>query len=62
MPIDRQVRYAIGASYECNDCMTVGGSFVYADYGSAKINSSSLSGKYKMNDIFFFGLFANWKY
>ena len=62
MPIDRQVRYAVGASYDWSESLTVGASFVYADYGSGQIDSSTLSGDYDRNDIYFLGLFANWTY
>jgi long-chain fatty acid transport protein len=62
LPIDRQVRYAVGADYEMNESLTVGGSFVHADYGSGKINAPGFSGKYDKNDLFFVGLYANWKF
>ena len=60
MPIDRQVRYAVGADYQWTESLTVGGSFVYADYGSAKIDSPGYSGDYNRNDLYFLGLHANW--
>lgn len=62
MPVDRQVRYAVGADYKWSSCLTVGVSFVYADLGSGKINSPQLSGKYDKNDIYMLGLHANWKF
>ncbi|MHC5083491.1 MAG: OmpP1/FadL family transporter [Planctomycetota bacterium] len=62
MPIDRQMRYAFGASYKWTETLTVGGSFVYADYGSGSIKGSTLSGDYKKSDIYFLGLHANWIY
>jgi len=62
MPIDRQVRYAVGASYDWSESLTVGASFVYADYGSGKIDGSTLSGEYDRNDLYFLGLHANWKF
>lgn len=62
MPVDRQVRYAVGADYEWSETMMVGASFVYADMGSNKINSSTLSGKYKDFDVYFLGVYANWKF
>lgn len=62
MPIDRQVRYAVGASYDWSESLTVGASFVYADFGSGKIDSPTLSGEYKKNDLYFLGLHANWKF
>ena len=62
MPMDRQIRYATGAQYEWNDRLSLGGQFVYADYGDAKIKNDLLRGKYDRNDIFFFGVNANWKF
>ncbi len=57
MPIDRQIRYAIGAQYDWSDRLAIGGSFVYADMGDAKIdNSSLLRGDYDDNRIFFLAL------
>jgi len=62
MPIDRQVRYAVGASYDWSESLTVGASFVYADYGSGKIDGAALSGEYERNDLYILGLHANWKF
>ncbi len=62
MPIDRQIRYATGVQYQWNDRLAVGGAFVYADYGKAKIDNDLLKGDYKRNDILFFALNANWKF
>ncbi len=38
------------------------GQFVYADYGSVRIDNDLLGGEYKDNGIFFFALNANWKF
>ncbi|MHC5158205.1 MAG: OmpP1/FadL family transporter, partial [Planctomycetota bacterium] len=62
MPIDRQVRYAVGADYQWSESLTVGGSFVYADYGSGKIDAPGFSGDYNRNDLYFLGFHANWKF
>ena len=62
MPIDRQIRYATGVQYQWSDDVSVGGQFVYADYGDAKIKNDLLRGDYKRNDIFFLALNANWKF
>lgn len=50
-----------GASCDRSETLTVGASFVYADYGAGRINSSDLSGECDKNDIYFLGLHANWK-
>ncbi len=63
MPMDRQLRYAVGAQYQWSERLGLGGSFVYADYGKAKINNNrTLKGDYKRNDLFFFALNASWKF
>ena len=62
MPMDRQIRYATGVQYKWSDRLSVGGEFVYADYGKAKIDNDLLKGDYKRNDIFFFAMNANWKF
>ncbi len=62
MPMDRQIRYATGVQYKWSDRLSLGGEFVYADYGKAKIDNDLLKGDYKRNDIFFFAMNANWKF
>jgi long-chain fatty acid transport protein len=62
LPIDRQVRYAVGADYQWTESLSVGASFVYADLGSAKIRAQGFSGDYNRNDLYFLGLHANWKF
>ena len=62
MPIDRQIRYATGAQYKWSENVSLGGQFVYADYGDAKINNDLLRGDYKRNDIFFLAFNLNWKF
>ena len=63
MPVDRQLRYAVGTQYQWNERLNLGGSFVYLDAGKAKINNNrTLKGDYKRNDLFFFALNAGWKF
>jgi long-chain fatty acid transport protein len=63
MPMDRQLRYAVGAQYQWSERLGLGGSFVYADYGKAKINNDrTLKGDYKRNDLFFIALNASWTF
>mgnify|MGYP000518942923 CR=1 FL=1 len=62
MPIDRQIRYAAGLQHQWSDRLSVGGQFVFADYGTAKIRSDLLSGEYDKNHIVFFAMNANWKF
>ena len=62
MPMDRQLRYAVGTQYQWSERLNLGANFVYADYGKAKINSSNLKGDYKKNDLFFIALNASWTF
>ena len=62
MPIDRQIRGAVGAQYQWSDDVTIGGAFVYADYGKAAITNPLLVGDYSDNQIYMFALNANWKF
>ncbi len=69
MPLDRQIRYAFGVEHTPSQGPSIAGSLVYADYGSAAIESDGLgggagltgySGDYSSNDIFIFSISANW--
>ncbi|MFB3107498.1 MAG: OmpP1/FadL family transporter, partial [Pseudomonadales bacterium] len=61
MPMDRQVRYALGAGYTPSDKLSIGAELVYADYGSSKIDAMGYGGEYDTNDLIFFSVNANWK-
>jgi long-chain fatty acid transport protein len=53
LPMDRQIRYAVGAQYQWNERMNVGGAFEYIDLGEAKIDDPTLlKGEYETNRIF----------
>ena len=63
MPMDRQLRYAVGTQYQWNERLNLGANFVYADYGKAKINNDqTLKGDYKRNDLFFIALNASYTF
>ena len=62
MPIDRQIRYSMGAQYKWSENISLGSQFVYADYGDAKIRNTFLRGDYENNDILFFAINLNWKF
>lgn len=63
MPIDEQWRFGVGAQHQLSETMSVGGSFVYADFGDAPIDDpATLVGDYDRNRAFFFSLNANWKF
>ena len=57
LPMDRQFRYAIGAQYQWNERMNVGGAFEIIDLGDARIDDPTLlTGEYETNRIFMFTL------
>jgi long-chain fatty acid transport protein len=63
MPMDRQLRYAVGTEYQWSEHLKLGANFTYADYGKAKINNDrTLKGDFKRNDLFFVALNASWKF
>ena len=62
LPMDRQIRVAIGAQHEWSETVTVGAAFEWANYGSAPINNTLLIGDYSRNDLFFFTINVNWKF
>ena len=66
MPMDEQYRYAAGFDYLRDTGMRISGSLVYADYGSADIESDrapplfGLKGDYQTNEIWFANVSFNW--
>ena len=66
MPLDEQYRYAAGFDYLRDTGMRISGSLVYADYGSADIESDrapplfGLKGDYQTNEIWFANVSFNW--
>ena len=62
MPIDRQIRFNVGAVYTKSETLTIGGAVEYADLGDAKIDNSQLKGSYKDNALLAFVMNFNWKF
>lgn len=56
IPIDRQIRYAVGAQHQFTEKLAFGGAFEYIDLGDARIKSNTLRGEYQENRIFAFAL------
>ena len=59
-PVDRQTRFGVGAEYEWSESMRVGFAFEWLNLGDAEVNTASVKGDYGPNDLFFFGIHANW--
>lgn len=62
LPVDQQLRYAVGTQYQWSERLTLGGNFEYIDLGKDKINGTLLQGDFKQNEIYFVSLNANWKF
>jgi long-chain fatty acid transport protein len=63
LPMDRQVRYAVGAQYKLSERMNVGGAFEYIDLGDARIDDPVLLvGEYKTNRIFMIAVNFEYKF
>ncbi len=61
--MDEQFRYAVGAQYQWNDRVNVGGAFEYIDFGDARIDDPTiLTGEYKDNRILMISLNVSYKF
>jgi long-chain fatty acid transport protein len=60
LPVDRQIRFAVGVQYEINDAYTIGAAYEYANLGSADIDttrrSGTVQGDYQTNSLNVFNL------
>jgi long-chain fatty acid transport protein len=61
LPVDRQVRLALGTQYHWKENIDIGAAFVYADLGESRIQNDTLIGDYEDNRAVMFGLNFNWK-
>ncbi len=62
MPIDRQLRFAVGVQHQMSQSMTLGGSFEFIDLGDGKIDDDTLRGDYQDNYALFVAVNASWKF
>jgi long-chain fatty acid transport protein len=60
MPIDRQVRFALGIQHRWSEKVSMGLTLEYIDFGRANINNS-LIGEYDKNEAFLLAYNINWK-
>ena len=61
LPVDRQVRLALGAQYHWKKNIDIGAAVVYADMGDAAIKNDKLVGEYSDNDLLMFAFNFSWK-
>lgn len=50
LPVDKQIRYAVGAQYAVSNALTVGGYVNYMDLGSAEIKAKNFGGDFDYNN------------
>lgn len=62
LPIDRQIRYAVGTRYQFRDNLTLGGYVNYADLGKARIYTDNWGGDYQDNNLLQLVVNANWTF
>ncbi len=63
LPMDRQIRYAVGAQYQWSERLNVGGAFEYIDLGDARIDDPDLlTGDYQDNRIFMIAFNLGYKF
>jgi long-chain fatty acid transport protein len=55
LPVDKQVRFSLGAQHSLNDSVNLGMSFTYVNLGAAEVRNATVRGDYKDNDLFVFG-------
>ena len=56
LPIDQQFRIAAGFQYDVNASLTLGGSFVYVNFGQGEIRKPTVVGDFGDNDVFALGM------
>jgi long-chain fatty acid transport protein len=61
LPVDRQVRLALGTLYRWQENIDVGAAIVYGDMGDSSIKNDKLVGDYSDNDLLFVAFSFNWK-
>ena len=63
LPVDRQIRVAVGTQYQWNERMKLGAAIEYINLGDAKINNPSLLvGDYDSNYLFVFGVNLSYQF
>jgi len=61
LPIDEQIRFAIGAQHDLSDSVVLGLSFVYINLGAGEVRQATLRGDYDRNHFFVFGMSLSFK-
>jgi long-chain fatty acid transport protein len=56
LPVDRQIRGAVGTRYRLDNGIDLGLNFVYANLGKGYLRTVNVRGKYDENNLFIFGV------
>ena len=59
-PIDRQWSVGVGTLHQYSENLRIGLSFQWTDLGRAPVDNTRVSGHYKSNDLFLFGVNLAW--
>lgn len=62
LPVDKQIRYAVGAQYALMDSLTVGGYVNYAELGDADIKAQRFGGEFDYNNATQIIANVNWTF
>jgi long-chain fatty acid transport protein len=68
LPLDRQIRYALGLQYDLNEDITLGCAYEILDAGKARVDKvggsfrGNLRGEYNTNYINLFNMNIIWKF
>ena len=55
LPIDQQIRFAVGFQHDLNESLTLGASFTYVNLGDAEVRTDVVVGDYDENELFILG-------
>ena len=61
LPVDEQIRFAVGAQHDLNESLTLGLSFVYVNLGDGEVRNPTVRGDYDRNHLFVFGMTVAFK-
>ena len=68
LPLDRQIRYALGLQYDLDENITLGCAYEFLDAGKARVDKEGgpfrgdLKGKYDTNYINLFNMNIVWRF
>jgi long-chain fatty acid transport protein len=61
LPVDRQIRFAVGALHDYSDDIRMAFAFEWLNLGDGRVEWPNVQGDYSRNDIFFLSFNTTWK-